>query len=334
MKNYIKYQIKSNVFLTVALTVVMTIIYGITCANSVFIRIDDGMAIPRDTPVGTIFAMLAIACYVIPILQFSYKMTKRSTDIFYSLPISKKKLFLSRLISGFVHIIIPFTVAYWVGFVCIACSENNYILGAFVVGYLLGVLFGLTFYVINSFAFFQASNVVDGIVFIAIYSFIFVLPLFYLLNKIDGFTSYIKDYLFVSSPIGAFVFSGNFTNVLAKNNGWFSFSSDATIYLVFILAIVFAITTFLITFYYSTNDKNENVECKSDSIFGYRTLIPILTVLISMPTGAEFDFFIFISILLASLIMAVIYKRTIKIGWKWCAICLVATMLGKIIALI
>jgi hypothetical protein len=60
---------------------------------------------PDSSPILFITIMACILCTIIPVIEFSFKMSKISIDQMYSLPIKREKLYMAKFISGFIEIL-------------------------------------------------------------------------------------------------------------------------------------------------------------------------------------------------------------------------------------
>jgi hypothetical protein len=120
--------------------------------------------------VSLVFGELLILLFVVPMLMYSFKMSKRGVDGYYSLPLKKEKLYFVLTMVGLILVIVPYTVAYWSGFLALLCREGNpYQMGYFVPAYFVGVLFALFLYGVNAFVFTRANRTSDGVVFMLSY---------------------------------------------------------------------------------------------------------------------------------------------------------------------
>ncbi len=266
-------------------------------------------------PMLILFAL----CYIVPALQFSYRMNKRSTDLWYALPINRKKLMSVRLIGGLLLLLIPYTISYFLGFTIIACSENLFDLVWYIPLYLASLPTALCLFGINAFCFTRANTVRDGIIFIFILNLSLLMPLLFLLNY---FYRYLPS-LFLNSlglmPIGApihiFVFfDGRILNHTTYNN---------TSELIFscILCAAESAGAYFGLFYTADKHKAENAGQISDSIFGYKVLIPwfvFFSVLINpslliFGTSSSLSLINILLVFICGLIAYFVYRRSFRL---------------------
>ena len=69
---------------------------------------------------------LGLGLAITPIVEFSFKMKKITMDQAYSLPIKREKLYLTRYIIGFLEIVVPFTLSYFISLLVIFPWANAY----------------------------------------------------------------------------------------------------------------------------------------------------------------------------------------------------------------
>jgi hypothetical protein len=236
-------------------------------------------------------------------------MKKRGVDAFYSLPIKREKMMLVKTMVGLLLVLIPYTIAYWAGFLTVCCRENYYRLVYYIAGYFGGVLFGVCLYGVCAFSFTRANSVLDGIVFMLAYAFIgFLLVEAIVLNfELVPQVNAPEPYDFISFD-GLDVFGGKI-DVLIRGNSvtWSAIT--------FVVPIVYAVLSYTLLFLLVKKEKGEDAEQISLSPFGYRTLIPLyIVILMSMNTnGSLLTYFL---ILIGAVVATVVYTRKILFGWK------------------
>ena len=126
MIRYLKYELKKNFWTLVVLTAIAVIVYVVTVSTSKLFSTGTYGIFNQDPQISLIYTILGIFCAVVPVLMYSFKMNKRSVDAFYSLPIKKEKMYLVKTLMGLLLVLIPYTIAYWLGFLTIALRENYF----------------------------------------------------------------------------------------------------------------------------------------------------------------------------------------------------------------
>ncbi len=116
-------------------------------------------------------ALLIVLASIIPIYEFSFKMKKRGCDLFYSLPITRKKLYLFKYVFGLCEMLAIFIINYWFIEIFVMCKIDNELLveQEFKIGYIFGyfgvaVLLGTLLYSWITFFYTRANSFIDGII--------------------------------------------------------------------------------------------------------------------------------------------------------------------------
>ena len=127
---------------------------------------------------------LAVLCTAVPVMQFSYRMKRRSADLWYSLPVKRETLMLARTLSGLVLVLAPYALSYWAGFAVIACKENMFCLEQYVYLFFASIPVAVLLFGTNAFLFTRANTVGDGILFLVAWAFLLAVPFAYVLSLI------------------------------------------------------------------------------------------------------------------------------------------------------
>lgn len=279
---------------------------------------------------GTI---LCILCYIVASMQFSYRMNRRSTDLWYALPIKRNTLMFVRLIGGLALILIPYTVSYWLGFIAIACSQSLLDIVWYIPLYFVSLPAAICLFGFNSFCFTRANTVCDGIIFIFALNLALLMPCLYMDSNFYRYTPYfIRNALnyFPFGPI-SYLFNG-FDNLILNRSS--TFDMDANKLFCFILIFIESAAAYFGLFYTANKHKAENAGQISDSFFGYKTLIPwsvfflILTIDPSQPDSIAY----LITILIYSLVAYFIYRRSFRLK-KYDILSIIITFLAGIAVL-
>ena len=163
MKRQFVYELKRILLPLIVFTAMAAIVFVVAALSSDFISSYSGQAINPLTPVPA--SILGVLCYIVPILQFSYRMKTRSTDLWYSLPVKRGALLLQRLLAGLLLVFVPYAVSFAAGVAVIAFRDNLFAMGYYA-GYFAALIpAGLALFGINCFLFTRASSIIDGIIF-------------------------------------------------------------------------------------------------------------------------------------------------------------------------
>ncbi len=155
MKNSFKYLLKQAIPLIIVLSIVFISYYDLSCMFS-NCHYQEGFEYAPylrypDPNTFEIVIVLAIATAIIPILNFARYKNKNAVDVYFSLPLTKKSFYIQKLIIGFIEIIIPFTISYFIGFFIFLCRGADFYMIQYIPMYLLLILAALFMYIICSF---------------------------------------------------------------------------------------------------------------------------------------------------------------------------------------
>ena len=301
---------------------------------------------PDSSPILFITIMACILCTIIPVIEFSFKMSKISIDQMYSLPIKREKLYMAKFISGFIEILIPVSVVFIFCLLKVLFSNHMYETIYFLPYFVCLILFMFLLYSTITFFFTRGNTVIDGIINIVLI--IFVVELFS--STIDSLLwGNIRNYFdsgscYLYSPIS--IISELFDNKLSAeainklhtmyDEYYYTVRVNLTTYEIVsvIIFILIGIASTILFVVLNKKDKAEDSMQVSNSWFSYKVFIPVYMSLISllMMDGSELIGFVFLFV--GTYIAYVIYRRSLKIK-KWDiivpVICFVSMMIIYIV---
>ena len=312
---YFRRRIPSILILMVALSI-MTIIIQ---AQSTYISYaqDPGSPFRIETKGQTnpFIYLSVLACVivsVIPILEFSFKMKRRSVDLYYSLPIKRIKFYIVKYCVGLAEFAILFIPQWLISFIWLATTPSVttvYDMSYYLYYLLAAIGFGIMVFSFETFFFTMGNTLVDGIIFMVLAS--CFLPtlmnvMYSLILKADTSdrTLYMR-WFFMYSPF--FDLSVNFYSKMVSTTS----SSINILGLVLNLALA---SLAILAFFFINSEKNnaELVGDESDSVFGYKVLIPLYMVtsfkLISSSISA-----LWVVIGLAGYLFYCVYRKSFRI---------------------
>lgn len=316
-KAYFKESFKSGIKMMLFILIIGIIIYPLVILTTQFYQDNDyGTFYKTTSQVGLVITYLAILCYIVPIFKFSFLHKKRQIDYFYSLPIKRNNIININLLVGFLQIIIPYTIVYFLGMGLLALKTNIYHYVFYFPLYFISLYVALGVYLFNSFIFSRGNTISDGIILVILYT--FVLGLF--LSFLDCFKFIeIRD-----SSIGIafvpFVNIGNYYNEFILYygdkplSGYYvnNFSNFNYFY-----PIILGIIGFLGLYFFTKIDKAERAEQITDSYFGYSVITPVYFVLLFVDFCARGPSIILVLLLIILyLIGEVIHYRKFKFPKK------------------
>lgn len=343
MMKYLWYEIKKNLSAILIITGICTLIYTLTVStmemsNTYTYENWHGQLVTvtdvYEPAFSFIASVLGLLCFAVPTMVYSFKMDKRAVDCYYALPLKKEKLYLAKTLLGLILIIVPFTVAYWVGFLALSLREGN----PYNMGYYLPAYFGMIAYAVllfgfNSFFFTRANKAGDGIAFMFAYTFLFafIVLCFCGIFEIEMSNDFTKAMLSFISPAGMIWFDVNMGSLITGNT---SFSGITWSPWMFITPIVMGAAGYFGLFFSLRFERAENAEQISNSWFGYKLLIPLITALFIGLIGETLTILALAAIAVGSIVCTIAYKRTFRLDrWDWLRIG-IGLLAGVILSLI
>ncbi len=322
MKKYFLYELKKYLWTLVILTAVCAIPYIVGVATMEMFygyttKYGTTVSYIYDPQITNVFIELVILLFVVPALVYSFKMTKRGVDGYYSLPIKREKLYFVATMVGLILVLVPFTVSFWGGFLTLALrAENPYDMSWYVPAYFAGVCFAVFLYGVNAFVYTRANRVVDGLVFMGLYAFIGFFANGCLSTMCEGMYDRTPE-VFKSSAAVSFVFGGGMFEVLSEitrlimRRGGPGFESQYAKW--WFCAPIFAgIICYALLFFLLRYEKGENAEQNSESWFGYKVLIPAYVALL-FGCGIAEEVIGFVAVLVAGVVATIVYKRKFRL---------------------
>lgn len=233
-------------------------------------------------------AVLCIMSILAPILQFSTFKRRKNLDMWYSLPISRRDIGIAHFATGYLMVIIPFTVCVIQNILLLVLNGDFFKMNMSYcfIYYLLCILLSFALYSIYALAFNKANSIIDGIIYMVLWTFILptvFLCLFSIYNKATLLYSSLK--LIPFAPIIEITYHTEYTvsnGLVVDTKGIHQYFSDF-----FGTGGVGFITNTLLGFAAAAGNiftfgrtRTENVEEHSNSWLGYKTLIPIYAIII------------------------------------------------------
>ena len=310
MRKYFLHELKKHAWLLVVLSVVCSIPYIVNAATmALYIEYENSGITYRyiqDPGLVNAYVPLLILLFAVPMLVYSFKMSKRGVDGYYSLPLKREKLYFVATLVGLILVLVPYTVSFWSGFVTLLLREGNpYKMGYYVPAYFGGLCFGFFLYGVNAFVYTRANRMLDGVVYMLFYAFVGGLVMEFIENSFDDYWGYFNSSISVSFIFGGgmFEFVEAMSQLIEGYEGRFHYAGWW-----FGVTIMVGIVCFALFFLLIRYEKGENAEQNSDSWFGYRILIPVYVAL-SLGIGAGEDPFGFVMVLIAGFVATVVYQR-------------------------
>ena len=356
MLKMIKYNLKNRTLLILITTIVFLAIGFALYIDDNFLKYyyfynrvtDQSFDVigPDSSPILFITIMACILCTIIPVIEFSFKMSKISIDQMYSLPIKREKLYIAKFISGFIEILIPVSVVFIFCLLKVLFSNHMYETIYFLPYFVCLILFMFFLYSTITFFFTRGNTVIDGIINIVLI--IFVVELFSstidsllwgnIRNYFDSGSCYLYSPISIISELFDNKLSAEAINKLHTMYSEYFYSERVTLttyeIVSVIIFILIGIASTILFVVLNKKDKAEDSMQVSNSWFSYKVFIPVYMSLISllMMDGSELIGFVFLFV--GTYIAYVIYRRSLKIK-KWDiivpVICFVSMMIIYIV---
>lgn len=330
---YFRRRLPAMIILMIAMAVMTIIIQSqssyINYSQSGDYRIETA---GQTNPFIYLSILLSVIVTIIPVMEFSFKMKRRSVDLYYSLPIKRIKLYICKYFVGLAEFLILYIPQWLISFIWLATLpsvSNIYDLSYSIYFMLLSIGYGILIYTFLTFFYSMGNTLIDGIIFMALASCFLPTLMNVMYSLILGANysdrTFYMRWFFIYSPL--FDISGKMhSNMIGGTYG------DINI-LGIILNIALAILA-SIAFFFIHSEKNnaELVGDESDTIFGYKLFIPLYMVtsfkLISSSISA-----LWVVIGLAGYLFYCIYRKSFRIKRNDIITLGVSIIIGLLIAI-
>lgn len=319
MKKYFRYELKNNI-LPILIFSIFATLYSVMSLFT--FRYGSG----AYGFIQNVMAVLPILCFTAPILCFKFKMNKRSVDEFYSLPISREKLYLVKSLVGLCMVCIPFTVSFFITAITVAARSgaSDALMG--IPLYFLMIPCAVLIFGINSFAFTRANKIIDGMIFISFFSTAFMLLILFIART---FSLPSDVYLGISywTPSGPLNFVLMEFGLAASGEGLTMPHFSELIGL--IVMVLVGVACWFGLFYIQRFEKAENAEQISTSWFGYKVFIPfcLCTIISVMPLMPEF-IILYVMLIMGMVALNIYYRRSFRLPLRDLLALLIAICVG------
>lgn len=330
---YFRRRLPAMIILMIAIAIMTIIIQSqssyISYSQSGDYRIETA---GQTNPFIYLSIVLSVIVTIIPIMEFSFKMKRRSVDLYYSLPIKRIKLYICKYFVGLAEFLILYIPQWLISFIWLATlpSVSNIYDMSYSIYFMLASLgCGILIYTFLTFFYTMGNTLIDGIIFMALASCFLPTLMNVMYSLILGANysdrTFYMRWFFIYSPL--FDISGKMhSNMIGGTYG------DINI-LGIILNIALAILA-SIAFFFIHSEKNnaELVGDESDTIFGYKLFIPLYMVtsfkLISSSISA-----LWVVIGLVGYLFYCIYRKSFRIKRNDIITLGVSIIIGLLIAI-
>ncbi len=312
-KNYFSAHVRSNLkpIMYILITVlILTFIMGINGQPyDEWNYVTEGTVRDYHSTLYAPVLFMCLLCYIVPVMEFSFFKKRRNLDCAYALPISRRAIALAHYLTGAITVIGTFTLAYLQNFILLLIRGTEYFnFPPMIVHYLLCVLLGLALYSIMVYEFNEANTTGDGIWFMILGTFIFILAIAAIETVTDNWQIFNSDYCAI--PWGTIdMMTTTYQYIVEKDNLDFATFWNSWQNIVWLITWIvggsLAAIEFFVKFGKRPMEKTEEI---SDSIEGFRTLIPAYAIL-GMLTFAELGLIFWMIVELLTFVGYTIYRR-------------------------
>lgn len=282
IKQYYRFLLKKRIPFIIGLIIGFTLIAIITnCVENYFLGeiIDTPWLKHRNYGLSIYYVLIALSCLIITIKEFSFKMNKIEAIKLYSFPITRKELYITKYLLGLTEIIIPFTICYFASVFILLNNSYSFNVFGIILYYPLALIAILLSFSYSVFFFTRGNNLLDGvaILLISVVGSTFVL---YCQFSYNLGLSPLESFQNLPYPGLNFVTMVSEAMLSGKNP---MSDMDVAVPVVTIVWVVLAIASVILFFNSINKTRKEDIGAKSESWFGYKTLLPVLLV----PLGAN-----------------------------------------------
>ena len=317
---YFCYHFKKNIIVLVVMLIFGLLITGLGIHRqfNFWDHISNEDVIRHSFHLSVLPSCMAWMCAVLAPLEFAGFTNKRNIDTWFAFPLERWKLALIHMTNGLVYMLIVYSASAVCGFIVLNKYriECHLDMSDYWKAVVPVFLIGICFYGVCLFAFVVANNIFDGLVFMGIYTYIpiFISQVFtYCLRHEKTFSSGLLEMLFdcVSKPQSDM--TREYRRELYGEIERFTFENSHSVIGEWFW-IVLGVSALAGVVFIFMRKKAEKTGGISDSLFGYRTLIPLLSALyLLFASSVTFSFWRGIITGLIVFIAYVIFRRGVRL---------------------
>ncbi len=285
-KRYFVYQIKQSVLRTIVFTVLSVMI----CMSITGSYIAPEMDMHKSTGIEMLATVLGLFCTLVPMLELSCFKNRRNLDTLYFFPIKRERMALAHYLSGAAQIFVIYTVSFIAIWLTLVFKTKCFSLEYMPLYYVCSLVVGAILYSIVCFILGEANTVADGVIFVTLWFFvIYVLAIAVRTSVLRPFLTDTEVWVDTAnfSGWGALYAPINnltviFQGLIESNHQSNYYDYTATYAQIYLSQAymfgVWAVVGLAAAFGFFVRFKRKGAHMageSSDSIFGYRLLIPV-----------------------------------------------------------
>lgn len=315
-QNYFKSLLVKNKKLIILYTFILFVIFPIPALMGDYAALDSGRLY---------YQMIMIALVIVlPIISFKFNTNKKSVDTYYSLPISRKELFLCHYLAPIVAVYLPMLLIYIIGAMiwwnrCIDSEGMSFIMT--IISFVEMMLINLAQYSLSTWAVNKANSFLDSALIalgyaVAPYAVFLAVEMFVnsqLVSTGIGLKEYILVILDLFSPVWVS------SSMVFNDQNFGMFNNDGILWILFhfLMVGVFAYLAFQVF----KKRKGEDAEQITNNFWTYPFLIHVASICIvsyfNLLDTSLVDLIIYISLsFIIFMIMNFIANRSVKFNWQ------------------
>lgn len=287
-KEHLRNRIRTILYVTLfAFVFVLNMASDNQTVGSVYLLNESSMQYERiRTQYSTLYLsslVLVICCYIVPIMEFSFFKKRRNLDCAYALPISRKELCIAHYLTGLIMVFIPYTASYLINTLLMLRTPYAYNFAPLLIHYFLCLIYGAVMYTVVTFVFQEGNTVGDGIWFIVLWSFAFLIlvgAINRIAEELTGIWFIIPEgYLgMIWEPIDMLTANFQYQVQNIPQNMYRIWYLDRNLCAWLIAWMVIGICAFFGLVSFFGKRRMEKTEEISESWFGFRVLIPFYAI--------------------------------------------------------
>lgn len=271
-KNYIFYNFKRYKILFLVYTVLLLYIFPIgPLVNALFLT---GEKYTYEYSLNFWLSFLIIVSIslllVTPYIFFQYSKSKRAVDVFHALPISRTALFVNNAVSSLLMVLIPFSLAFWLGMLITPVMATFSLFSASTpITYLAYIIFAIAIETMIFFVIVHTGTSSDAIIYGLV---ITLIPLVFALAL----------EIFLSSILLGYPATFSLVKYISPLSAFFSVSGERIDYQLILAGYwsILSLILFSLSLYHYRKLKSETIESPFTSRYFYPLLAYLSTLIV------------------------------------------------------
>ena len=282
-KKYFIRELRKGLPVTLSFLAISTLIYLVVIFSTTVRQYHSSFSPPTLTylffPMVAVI-MAGVIAIILPCFRLGRYMSRRSADLYYSMPMKRGSMMLSDFLVTVLEFVIIYSVMYFLGYVAMAIkvAQYSYALVYLLPNFFLTLITLLIPLCISFFVFSRAERVLDGIFNIVLYNLALMIVLFAGMYVTAGGSSIMDTLVTASFTLSPALFINDiFVSLTCRyiDGSYLSYESSYIHAILTVFYLVVAAGAVLGTIFLPK--KAENVGDTAKSYFGYRVILPIVS---------------------------------------------------------